>query len=592
MHARIKKMTTLLLVILSIALLLAGCNGGGSSTGTTAGTTAATTTTAAGGDETESPETTSAATEAAGIRSIEVFGMNINPNNTVYQWQNDYFEEHIGVNVTVIAGDAEKLTAMLASGDLPDIGRFAPNLDNTALIEGGLVLDLTPYEDRLSNYVDQFVGAVQFAKDEQSAGTGGFYGINFEMGTYDSYPVDVGTGGANVRWDLYEKAGKPAVTDMYSLLDAMKAIQEIYPETDDGLKTYAFGLHPEWDGIFLSGASKYTSLMGVYGGRLPYLDWDIANDKSDPVLAMGSAYYEGIKWLNTANRMGLLDPDSMTQTYAITQSKFNESEQYFLCMSGNYVDRYNTDERVNGEDPEGYMALVWDGQHPAVSGPTVFGDITNQFFVSAKTPEVDACIDFLNFLFDYDTAFTLFSGPRGELWDVVDGKFAVTDVGVDFAATNEHTFYTGETSTDWWGVYGYAMSTPHPEFGGSARLSNSVEFAELRIAENKICDMYEAFTGYRRPIQIWEENDALAYYPEWFKMLSAVPANLQDIIGNVSSVVKQDSWKIVMNATSDAEVDSMFQEMIDKCEAMNVQEVVDWGLAEYDAAQVKFAKYE
>lgn len=524
------------------------------------------------------------------LRHITVYSLAINPSNVFYQWQQDYMAEKIGVNVEIIPGDPEKLQPMLAAGDLPDVGKYSVDSDPTQVIESGLVMDLTPYEDRLPNYT-RFSSSVKYSKEMRSAGTGKLYAIYFQIGSPTNYPMDLGTYACNLRWDIYEAAGKPEVTDMYSLLDALKKMKEVYPETPDGLPVYAIGLHPQWDGRTLYGATKYLAINGIMELDCGYVNYDAVNDRVDPILEVGGSYYEALKWLNTANRMGLLDPDSMTQTYEISQAKTVDSGQYLTAMTGNYFSKYNTTENVNADPPRGFMPLIWDDQHPVVNSSTIFGDIENPYFVSASTKELDACLDFLNLMFDEDACATFYGGPQGELWDVIDGSWVLTDEGRNFAKTGEHTFYTGETSRDWWGAYGLYAATLHSKTGTEFRINDTIAYTEEKIKENKIVDAYEDYYGVRRPIEIWRKNNQLVYNAEWRKFIEVMPTELQDIQNNVKGIVTQDSWKIVMNATSDAEVEAMFREMAEKANAMGAQELVTWGLAQIKQAQEKYAQF-
>ncbi|MFR2467210.1 MAG: hypothetical protein ACLTA1_15780, partial [Clostridia bacterium] len=321
--------------------------------------------------------------------------------------------------------------------------------------------------------------------------------------------------------------------------------------------------------------------------------YNILEDKIMPMIEKGSYYYESLKWMSTANRMGLIDPDSMTQTYDITQAKTKESGQYLASMAGNYCDGYNTDERVNADDPSGFMPLIWDGQHPVVNGDTVIGgDTANPLFVSSTTKELDACLRFVNMMFDEDALMVMYGGPQGELWDIVDGEYVLTDAADDFRATGSHTFGTGESSSDWWGDWGLMSATKHSKYNTEFRISDSIAYTEKKIENNKIVDMYEDYYGYRRPIEVWTEKDLICYEPEWRRLIETMPSDLQDIQNNVKGVVCEYSWKIVMTAKDDAEIDSMFDEMKTQCDALGIQQIVEWGKNQIEAAKSNIGKYE
>ena len=135
-------------------------------------------------------------------------------------------------------------------------------------------------------------------------------------------------------------------------------------------------------------------------------------------------------------------------------------------------------------------------------------------------------------------------------------------------------------------------ATKTSKYGAPLRISDNPEYTEKNIANNKVVDMYEEYYGYRRPIQVWTEKDLICYQPEWKKLIESMPSDLQDIQSNVKSVVCEYSWKIVMNAKDDAEIDSMFDEMKTQCDALGLQQIVDWGKSQIETAMTNGAKYE
>lgn len=46
-----------------------------------------------------------------------------------------------------------------------------------------------------------------------------------------------------VRWDLYKEIGCPEINNDEDYIKALKAMKEIYPETEDGLPVYAMSAY-------------------------------------------------------------------------------------------------------------------------------------------------------------------------------------------------------------------------------------------------------------------------------------------------------------------------------------------------------------
>ena len=188
----------------------------------------------------------------------------------------------------------------------------------------------------------------------------------------------------------------------------------------------------------------------------------------------------------------------------------------------------------------------------------------------------------------------MYGGPQGELWDIKDGKYVLTEGAYTYLETGSYTLKsTGETMKDWWGNWGIASSSAPSKYPDAPfRITDNLAYVEKKIENNKILDMYEKFYGKRRPIQVLEEYDTIYYIPEWTRLIETIPTELEDIQNNVKGVVTQYSWQIVMNAKNDAEVEKMFDQMVAECEELGVQKVVDWGEEQINKAKEAIKKYE
>ena len=578
MEKKIKRLLAATLTVCMIAVAFTGCQSNE---------------TASSGGSGDSSGTSSESSGSGEIITIQYYGGGGNPQK-YYEWQQEYFEEKIGVRVEALVKDKEQLQPMVAAGNLPDMGHFTDSGDPTQLIKGGHVADLTEYESMMPNYVENWPASVQYVKDFKSDGTGKLYEVLLQQGTPDNYPINTGCYAANIRWDIYEKAGRPEVTDMYSYLDALKKMQEVYPKTEEGLPTYGMCLFPEWDSTEMSCTKKYNTVTGTMESNLGYNLYNILEDEVTPMIEKGSPYYDALKWLNTAQRMGLVDPDSTTQTYAVANAKAGESGQALSSMWGSYCDAYNTTDNVNGENPRGYMPLIWDDQHPCVQSDTVIGNVADPLFVSSTVSKEkqEACVKFINLMFDEDACLTMYSGPQGELWDIVDGKYQLVTENVEkMRANGEYTFSTGETCSNWWMAWGLRDATEHSKYGVPLAYSRTDEYTEAQLTDNKIVDMWQEFYGKERPIQVWRENDALCYNPEWKNFIEVMPDDLTEIQNNVKGVVTTLSWQAVMEAQTDEEFDALFDQMVSQCNDLGIQEIVAWGQEQITKARETIDQY-
>lgn len=122
-----------------------------------------------------------------------------------------------------------------------------------------------------------------------------------------------------LRYDLYKAVGAPEIKDMWDYLPVLKQMQELYPVNEDGQTVYGVSYFPDWDGNFQTFA-KWFALYNGYDAQGMVLVHG-TEDKTQELLAEDSYYMLGVRWMYEANQLGLLDPDSITQTYSEWSSK-------------------------------------------------------------------------------------------------------------------------------------------------------------------------------------------------------------------------------------------------------------------------------
>lgn len=508
---------------------------------------------------------------------------------TIPQWMNDYLAEEINVTVESIASDPEKTQAMIAAGGLPDIGHFFDKSRNiTMAIQSGGIMDLSPYMDQLPNVTANAPEMIKYMKDQKSNGTGGFYGVNLGVGLYSAIAIDTGCYSATVRWDIYKKAGCPEVTDIPSFLEALKKMQEVYPETEDGIKTYGLSAFGEWDDLACSSANKFSAISGILETNIGYNQYDIVNDKLEKMIDRDSHYIQSLKYLFTANQMGILDPDSMTMKFQDSQAKLANGST-LSAMWGSYPE--NTPEKYNADPPQGWMPLVWDGIYPVVMGERVTGG--KPLSVSSTTENLDACLRFINILYDYDANLVLQNGPQGFLWDIQDGKLVLTDLAKEVRETGEKAVLdSGEVYDNQYVSSDPAIFGPtlHPKYNQPIVSSDWQENIDFRLSNNKLYEDWSNFYGAKTPADWLKERDLLIYQPEACTLLPPISEDLVIIQDSVKEVVKEKSWKMIF-AKDEEEFYQLFEEMRADCIGLGLPELEKWGEENWALAEGRVEEY-
>lgn len=121
----------------------------------------------------------------------------------------------------------------------------------------------------------------------------------------------------------------------------LKNMQKLCPSDDSGNKVYAVSLWPDWDDAMV----MYVKAMATayYGyDELALGLYDPTNGKYHDALEENGPYLEMLKWFNDLYQDGLIDPDSMTQTYDEMIAKVQNGGTLFSIFNYSGSLGYNT----------------------------------------------------------------------------------------------------------------------------------------------------------------------------------------------------------------------------------------------------------
>lgn len=185
------------------------------------------------------------------------------------------------------------------------------------------------------------------------------HGLTNKQGEHDAFIYDWG-----IRWDLYEQLGRPAVKNLDDLADVLGRMKEICPTGDDGKPTYAASIWSAWDGNM---AMYPKSLVSAYYGydELGFGMYDSVTGDFYDCLDPNGPYVDALRFFNGLYREGLLDSDSMTQTYDEVMTKATKGNVLFSLMDYSGSTLFNTAEHVADNKimlplvPEDANVIVW-----------------------------------------------------------------------------------------------------------------------------------------------------------------------------------------------------------------------------------------
>lgn len=546
--------------------------------------------------ETETADKEEGAEEGTENKDLVKLTMYSCPSNTPGlvedNWVSKYLAEEVGVQIEVMPSGEGKLEALMAGGDLPDIVIFNDNTLLQNAMKANLLVCLDDYADQMPNAQKYFKNAMAYWAENVSP-DGKCYNIPHTLGeTAPSGRVNVAP---SIRWDLYEELGMPEVKDMWDLLDVLEEMQKLYPENEAGQKVYAVTGWSDWDADSMANAMFYSTVSGIDSGdklvsTLPYGELDLATGELGTTLDPDSKYMEGLKWFFTANQRGLLDPDSMTQTWNTVVEKTASGRVLFNFWSW-ATGNYNTPDHVNGENPTGFMTLVpTDAKIPLDMGKKIGGNWT--WTVSKTSKHLDKAIEFLDFMCNPDTAFVLNNGPKGELWDLDEsGKPYLTEKGKEVSVDGEILLNDGGKLADG-NLFHNAVL-----FGGGVKsetygdMVTSSEWESYEPITNNLQEVWKADTGYETTIDMVMGENCYVEYPQALNMVKPLDNDMKEIATQIGDIVRTQSW-LAVYAKDEAEFDAIVNQMIEDAKTVGLDTLIEYNKTAWQDAVDTAAKYE
>lgn len=407
-----KRLATLALpVMLSIVLVLSACSSGSNKSNSSSAAPAS-----------QQASQSQSASESA--KPQEVVTLRVLVMETGTKWNSfpdspvaQAIADQIGVKIEYVEADENKFNVLLAGGDLPDIVRADPRKYGKQLIEGGLIV---PMDDLLSEYGKDITAnlpaTIDYSKANWSEGRNQLYFLPPQVQSIAGEVVRPITIGPTVRWDFYKEIGAPAINNTDELLDALAQIVEKHPVTDEGKKVYGVSMWHDW-GLwpyifpftFLTNQVAANTELMVKGQHEKQFISLLTNPASNFWLAM-DFYYK-------ANKRGLLDPDALTMKHDDYLAKATSGQIIYGPATWAMGD---LNSKLANEG-KGFMVLpvgkyAWNG------GVSPLGWSDKGYSISKSSKHPEKAMEFLNYIFSYEGARTMYSGPQGQYWDIVDGK--------------------------------------------------------------------------------------------------------------------------------------------------------------------------
>ncbi len=519
--------------------------------------------------------------------TVDVFDSEANYQGIQSGWFADKIKDRFNMELNIISINNNYNGSVLqdvraASGYLGDI--IMVSGQNNALkdlVDSGLLLDMTPYisDKDIMKYSD--------AIEKLNQGLDGIYAIPSGISTM---PVDTPTDINNstyapyVRWDIYEQIGSPEIGTLEDLLTVLKQMQEASPYSDSGENVYAFSFFDDWDNNMMTWAKQPCCFYGYDENGFVLAKADGSDYQS--ILDDDSLYYRSLKFYFEANQMGLVDPDSRTQSYSDVFGKYQDGAVLFSPWDFMGMSAYNTDEHM--EEGKGFMMVDIEDMMIYEHGCSHDGNYDQVICIGADVEDPQRMVDFVDYLYSDDGIYENqaaenggSAGLEGITWEMVDGQPQLTDYGIDVfynqgsdvipGDTNGNTYRDGISMLNYTAVN--LTEIAENGFPYSYELWESEMNRTATVLQNKWSEAMDADTT----IDYLEKNGKLLVSPGCEYNEGEESAEIKEIREAVKRIIIEKSWKMVF-AADEEEFNSIWQDMKSKCDGLGFEDVYEFDL--------------
>jgi len=393
---------TILAMFLAVTIVLSACGSGGEAPQTTAAAPAANENTG-----------TQPAESSTGSGLITLTFFDKNTGDAFVNPVAEKITEMTGIFVEIqqpTGNPEEKLSLMLASGDLPDIVLMDRRSDivNKYIAAGGLIA--------LNDLIDQHGPDIQSMYGDVLNKSRYEDGKNYFLNNW--YGVDPDPDrGINIRMDLLKEMGygeQAERGDYFTQQQFVEMLTTFKNQYSGDGSTIPFTINGEYMETVLS------TFRGMYGMKHYYETGNqLQLDVRDP------KYLDMVKFINQLYRDGLLDREWAINKEDLFKQKLISGQ--VMAANGGLPDEPNSifrDDEGEDTDKQFYMfKVVADGVNPNATTYSPRSSLGwDAIGITASNKHPEETIKFMNYLASEEGQYLLMWGVEGLHWDFTDGN--------------------------------------------------------------------------------------------------------------------------------------------------------------------------
>jgi ABC-type glycerol-3-phosphate transport system substrate-binding protein len=511
----------------------------------------------------------------------------------------------LGIEIDRTTQTREALQTAIAGGVLPDVINIGGDQFFQA-VEAGLLINLDDYKDKLPHVFANIAAGLQYNRDSvvaQNIGKTGAYAVPTGTTNRPGWSLEKYDVGPFIRWDYYYQLGHPAMNTIDDYIPLTRQMLERFPEDENGRANLGFSFvgNDDKNYGYVMEAQRYAKMHGQLQEK--YLEIDVARNTTRSIFDDDSYYKKGLQFLFNVNQAGLLDPNSMTQTFEQWHEKTATGRILTHFTAYSWTNFWNEEKERQGVY-YGYVPFANERIPNTAQAPRYVPNEPGGVAISAKTKNLDKALALLDYLSSYDGAVELYYGSpgiEGGTWDLVDnkpvprGQFTPHTEGVlVISGGAAYPLYNSEFQQNT-GIPGILnMNLLHPTWGETVYYLGWSSWRQIpdRVNNKFVAQRWEVFghLGLTNggPIEISRQMGIELAVPPY--SMDPVPENIAIINGRIGDATVTANWRMIF-ARDQAEFDRIWSDLKTQVNGMGLSQSIQWYRDTYQKGRNTIQKY-
>ena len=513
------------------------------------------------------------------LLTIDVYDDAANYNGIQSGWFAKILKDKFNIELNIIASQVVGNTIYATrseEGNLGDI-LIVDKAKFPEIVEAGLAKDISDKLPGCENIM-KFKTQIDVYNKGLTGEDGKYYGIPTEMTDTapDTLTDDVIYSSPMLRWDLYKQIGSPKLENLDDLLAALEKIHEIHPTNDDGDPAYPFSLWPDWDNNDnMSGPANVVQLTTWYGDKLKGAAMLKPDNTFVKLYDKDSGYYKITKFINKANQMGLVDPESFEQDWNSFVGKISGGQVDLIWYSWQQGFWNSQDRLDNGT---AFQVIPVEDALFYADADNFFGS-SRVWGIGSKVEgeKYEKILEFLNWYASPEGLTFQHCGIEGLNYIVgEDGKYipykdnALMD---NLPVPEEYGgggYQDGNNAINQWLCGSICLN---PNTGETYDVKYWASYIAKNMTEMK--KEWQARFDAQDPVDWMKKNNRIVISPNCVANLITDTGDIELLRNEINKVLCKYTWQMFA-AESDDEFEALWNKMVEEMDGLGYQDLFDY----------------